>query len=231
VLAGQTDAKSREALAEGYFQLGELTEKIGDMKEALSAHRKALAVRRDLAAAPGADVETRLDVARSLFAVGRLLQSTGAEAEALSAYQDLRDLATALEVESPTDAVHLQLAYGHNGIGFVLEASGKPAEALDAYQKALAIYQKLPEDKQYPQPGFGPTFGVQFQAGVYMSIGNLLSRTGKVAEGLVSVGKASDILQKLATPTLTAPRCRTIWPRATTSPVLFWLTRASRPRA
>ena len=42
LLAGQTDAKSRQALAAAYFELGELTHKIGDKKEALAVHRKAL---------------------------------------------------------------------------------------------------------------------------------------------------------------------------------------------
>ena len=39
LLAGQTDSKSRKALAAAYFQLGELTDKIGDKKEALAVHR------------------------------------------------------------------------------------------------------------------------------------------------------------------------------------------------
>src|SRR5262249_43752043 len=76
LLAGQTDNRSRQALAAAYFQLGELTDAIGSKGEALAAHRKALALRRELAAA-GADVETRLDVARSLGAVGRLCSATG----------------------------------------------------------------------------------------------------------------------------------------------------------
>jgi serine/threonine protein kinase/tetratricopeptide (TPR) repeat protein len=197
LLAGQTDAKSRKALAAGYFQLAELTDKIGDRKEALALHHKALAVRRELAAAEGADVETRLDVTRSLYAVGNLLRRTD-PAEALSAFQEVRDLAAALEVESPTDAVRVQLAIGHNGIGFALDGMGKLAETLDSYRKALAIYQKLPEAGQYPQPGYGPTFGLQLQAGTYMSIGSVLSNSGKVADGLESLRTASDILEKLA---------------------------------
>src|SRR6516162_2917132 len=85
LLAGQTDAKSRRALAAAYSQLGELTDRIGDKTEALAVHRKALALRRELAAAEGADVKTRLDVASSLLAVGWLLRTTGKPAEALSA--------------------------------------------------------------------------------------------------------------------------------------------------
>src|SRR5207244_8203525 len=49
LLAGQTDAKSRQALAAAYFELGELTNKIGDKKEAFAVHQKALALRRELA--------------------------------------------------------------------------------------------------------------------------------------------------------------------------------------
>jgi hypothetical protein len=40
LLAGQTDARSRQTLVAGYFQLGELTEKIGDRKEALARQKR-----------------------------------------------------------------------------------------------------------------------------------------------------------------------------------------------
>ena len=198
LLAGQTDAKSRKTLAAGYFQLAELTGKIGDQKQSLAWHRQALAVRRELAAEPGADIEARLDVARSLHAAGSLLRSTGDPAGALSAFQEQSDLAAALEAVSPTDAVRVQLAFGHEGIGLVLDVTGKPAEALDSFRKSLAIYQKLPESEQYPQPGVGPTFGLQLQAGIHLTIGVKLALAGKQAEGLESFRKASDIMQKLA---------------------------------
>jgi tetratricopeptide (TPR) repeat protein len=137
-------------------------------------------------------------VARSLHALGLLLLFTGDRAGALSAFQEQRDLAAALEAQSPTDAVRVQLAFGHNGIGFVLFDTGKWAEALDAFRNALAIYQKLPEAGQYFIPDQGPTFGLQMQAGVYESIGNVLPALGKRADGLESRRKALDILQKLA---------------------------------
>jgi tRNA A-37 threonylcarbamoyl transferase component Bud32 len=55
LLAGKTDAKSRRLLSEGQFQLAELTEKIGDAKEALAVYLQALAVRRELAVARRAE--------------------------------------------------------------------------------------------------------------------------------------------------------------------------------
>jgi serine/threonine-protein kinase len=119
LLAGQTDARSRKALAAGYFQLGELMFKIGDPKEALAAHRKALALRRELAAAEGADVETRLDVARSLRAAGMLLYRTHDLTGALAAVEEQRELAERLEAEHPTDAVQSVLAGSNFHIGYV----------------------------------------------------------------------------------------------------------------
>jgi tetratricopeptide (TPR) repeat protein len=107
-------------------------------------------------------------------------------------------LAASLETESPTDDVRAFVGVGHNGIGLALDAMEKTAEALDAYRKALAIYQTLPEAWQYRLPGYGPTFGVQMQAGTHMSIASLLARTGKPAIALESFRKATDILEKLA---------------------------------
>jgi serine/threonine-protein kinase len=192
LLAGKTDAKSRKLLADGYFQLGELTAKIGDHKEALAVQRKALAVRRNLAAAPGADVETRLDVARSLKVVGYLLRSTGDPARALTAFQEQRDLAAALEAEAPTTAVRAQLAWGHHGIGLVLSDTEKQAEAVKEWQKALAIRQKLAD----ANPAVAEL--QQALALTHYNIGFELAQTGKPAEALTGWRKALAIQQKLA---------------------------------
>src|SRR5262245_4696050 len=192
LLAGQADAKSRRALAAAYFQLGELTDKIGTKPEALAVHRKALAVRRELAAAAGADVETRLDVARSLRAEGILLYYTGDPTGALRAWEEQRDLATALEAEYATDAVRAVLARSHNTIGVLLMETGKPAEALQAFQKALAMQQKL-ADAHPAIAGYQSELALS-----HNNIGTVLLRTGKPGEALTAWRKALAINQKLA---------------------------------
>ncbi len=177
-LAGHTDAKSQQALAAAYFQLGELTDKIGDQKEALAAHRKVLALRRELAAAKGAGAETRLDVARSLATVGELLRETSDNARALAAHEEQRELAQRLEAEHPTDAVRSIVAASHYNIGRVLYEAGKPEEALASYHKALAIGQKLADTNLAV---------TQFQrelAATHSDIGFLLAHTGRQEEGL-----------------------------------------------
>jgi eukaryotic-like serine/threonine-protein kinase len=192
LLAGQTDAKSRKMLAAGYFQLAELTEKIGDKKEALRVHRQALAVRRELAAAPGADVETRLDVARSLLYVGGLLNALGDTPGALAGLDEGRDLAERLLAEEPSDAVRSVLALNHSRRGSLLAQAGDPAKALQSHGKALDIRQKLAD----ANPAVN-----SFQSDLawsHMNIGGIMMDTGKPAEALKEFQKALAIRQKLA---------------------------------
>jgi tetratricopeptide (TPR) repeat protein len=200
LLAGQTDAKSRKALATAYFQLAELTDKIATKPEALALHRKALAVRRELAAAAGADVETRLDVARSLRAEGALLYYTGEPTGALRAWEEQRDIARALEAESATNTVRAVLADSHTTIAVLLVESGKPAEGLRAFQEALAIQQKL-ADANPTVTGYDSDLAL-----THNNIGTVLGRTGKPQEALTEWRKALAINQKLAVAHPAAPQ-------------------------
>jgi tetratricopeptide (TPR) repeat protein len=192
LLEGDADTRSRQLLAEGYSQLGELTEKIGDQRQALAVHNKALAVRRELAAGPEAELEARLNVARSLASVGRILLATGDPAGALRAREEQRDIARALETQSPTDAVQQVLADSQTNIGVGLSETGKPAEALAALEQARDIWQKLadanPGDADYKR-------GL---AHCHNNIAISLYQTGKRDEAVAAWQKALDIQQKLA---------------------------------
>jgi tetratricopeptide (TPR) repeat protein len=192
LLAGQTDDQSRKALAAAYFQLGELTSDIASKPEAWAVHKKSLALRRELAAAEDADVETRLDVARSLRVEGLMLYYMGDRPGALRAWEEQRDIATALEAESPTNAVRAVLAQSHNSIGGVLMLTGQREKAIEAYQHSLDIRQKLAD----ANPGIP-----EYQADLAMThnnIGLVFNQIGKPEEGLTAAQKALPIYQKLA---------------------------------
>ena len=73
---GSDRPRLARSMGNAYFELGDLTAKIGDQAAALEAHRKGLAIRRELASEPADDVEARLDVARSLHAAGVLVLAT-----------------------------------------------------------------------------------------------------------------------------------------------------------
>ncbi len=146
LLERHTDAKSRKARAAAYFQLAGLTGDIGSIPEALAMHRKVLAIRRELAAVKGAEVETRLNVARSLLALGSLLHRSGDNNEALSAVREQRGLVAALEAESPTYAVRAQAADGHELLGRI-ESRESPAVCLNPSVK------RWQSAKSYQKPG------------------------------------------------------------------------------
>jgi tetratricopeptide (TPR) repeat protein len=192
LLVGRTDPRSRRLLASGQFQLGELTEKVGDKTEALAVQRKALALRRELAAAPGASVEDRLEVARSLRMVGSLLNETGDSDRALAAFQEMRDLAQALEAGPPADNIRTVLAQGHFDIGWVLSATQRKGEALEAYAASRDIRQQLADA--------GPAV-TQFQSDLahsHNAIGVLLGEMERPAEALKAHEEALSIRRKLA---------------------------------
>jgi serine/threonine-protein kinase len=189
LLAGQTDVKSRKALAAAYFQLGTLTANIGSHPEALAIHRKALALRRELAAEAGAGVGTRLDVARSLGAVGGLLKTTGDPAEAMRAWEEMRYIATELEAEEPARAV---LAASNHNIGRLLTETGRLVDALVTFDKARAIRQRL-ADANPTVSGYQGDL-----ASTYQEIGWALHSTGRSVDALKMFNQALAIVQRLA---------------------------------
>ncbi len=191
LLEGETDANSRRLLADGYFQLAELTGKIGSKKEALAVHRKVLAMRRELAAA-GADVETRLNVARSLNAVGLLWYALGDWKAALNTFAVQLDVAEELEAESPTNAVQAVLARSLANYARALKQDQKTVQALAASERAVAILRRLVDS------GWDTNeFRYDLATSLFYSA-NYLDDVGRRAEAFAALENACAILRKLA---------------------------------
>jgi serine/threonine-protein kinase len=140
LLAGQTDARSRGALARAYEEVGELTGTIGLIPEALEAHRKALGVRRALADEATSDPATGADVARSLTAVGIVLGQLGRNDEALGSLKEARSMLGAPAGSGPVrDAISGELARIWYWTGWMHYRAGRAAEAMAAFEAARAI--------------------------------------------------------------------------------------------
>jgi serine/threonine-protein kinase len=88
LLKDQKDRSSRAALGLAYFELGQLTDKIGSKPEALAVHRKALAIRRELATASRSGVAAVADVVRSLRHVASLQEAMGDTSGAMASYDE-----------------------------------------------------------------------------------------------------------------------------------------------
>jgi serine/threonine protein kinase/tetratricopeptide (TPR) repeat protein len=193
LLAGQTDWPSRTMLARAYDELAELTAKIGSKPDALAVRRKALAVYRALAAAPGADSRTKADFARSLAAVGWLQHQTGDTSGALASYEAARAVAGRTGATSGGDE-QLQTAMGlvYQRMASALDDSGKPAQALAAYRQSIAIHQKL-ADAHSSVTLFQGELALS-----YSGLSGLEQRINKRAEALADGERALAIRQKLA---------------------------------
>jgi tetratricopeptide (TPR) repeat protein len=188
LLEGQTDTESRRLLADGYFELGDLTAKIGEAPEALRVQRQALAVRRELAAADPTPA-ARLDVARSLGAVGELLFETGDRPGSLAALREQRELAEAVLAESPSDEARDVLAAGQRAQA---EALWPDAEAVPTLQEAVDLWQALAES-QPDVTRYRRDLGLSLSR-----LGGMLDNRGDRAASRVALEKAARIQQELA---------------------------------
>ena len=193
LLKSQPDRASRKAMGNAYSDLGHLTAKIGDKPEALAAHRKGLAVRRELASDLTASAEARDDVARSLSAAADLLNQTGKSAEAIAHYEEARDLIEGLPLSGPgTDKRRALLGSVYSGLGFALAPTGKSAGAMAAYQRSVGILTRLADDR----PAVSD-FRSRL-ANTHNNIGGLQSQTGKPLEAIESYRRALAVRQTLA---------------------------------
>ena len=187
-----TRPESLQRLAQAGFDLGSLTNEIGDKQDALIAYREALAIQRKLADANPSVTRYQSDLAGSHNSIGILLSETGQPAEALKAHELALAIRRKLADANPSVTRYQNdLAGSHNNIGNLLNVIGQPAEALKAYESALAIQQKLADAN--------PSV-TEFQsdlASSHYNIGNLLSETGQPAEALKAYESALAIRRKL----------------------------------
>jgi tetratricopeptide (TPR) repeat protein len=200
-----TRPESLARLAQASFDLGKLTDAIGDKQDALIAYREALAIWQKLADAHPTVAEYQHQLAVSHYNIGKLLCETGKPAKALKAFESALGLYPKLVDAYPTeiDFQHT-LASTHNEMGKLLRDAGKPAEALKALESALAIWQKLAD----ANPSLG--WLQSYLAGAHSNIGAVLVTTGKPAEALRAAERALAIQQQLAEANPTVTQYQTI---------------------
>jgi serine/threonine-protein kinase len=192
LLVGQADARSRRALGRAYEEVGELTDRIGSVPEALSVHRKALEVRRVLARDAAPDLAPRADVGRSLIAIGRLQFKTGRYDEALASFREARsvlgDLARSLPDRGATFG---DLVKAHYFTAYTHLRSGKHREAVAAYQETSAIAAELVA--AHPDA----VDAQRIRSWCYNDVGLLRGQRGAAAAALDSLERSRRIKQKL----------------------------------
>ena len=196
-----TRKQSLDRLADAGFELGYLSNEIGDKQDAIVTYREALEIQKELAKNDPGGVPLQLKLATIQNNLGVLLRDTGQSDEAMKALKSSIKIRQKYAARNPS--VHgfhqNDLSVSHNNLGVLLKDTGHFAEALSEYRAGLAIQQKMaeanPEVNQFQQD-----LGVS-----HNNIGMMLSEMGQPYEALTSVRTAVGILKKLAdaNPTVT----------------------------
>jgi serine/threonine-protein kinase len=192
LLRGQSDAGSKAVLAESYAELGELIDTIGQKPEAREAYRKAVAIRRELAA-EGAGASVRVALARALSALGEEARQLGDHAGALAAHEEARSLAEALAT-GPGATIEARRA-----LGLAYFRAGQAQASTGADGRALAAYRRAREMQESLVRGAAAVPDDRLALAETMAeIGGLLERTGGLAAALVQQREALEIKRALA---------------------------------
>jgi serine/threonine protein kinase len=195
-----TRPESLARLAQASFDLGNLTDDIGDRQDALIALREALAIFQKLAEANPRTAAYASGVAKCQNNIGAILGTTNETAAAMKAHESARAIRQRLADANPTvNDFQRDLALSYSNIGSLLGQSGKRADARKAHEAALAIHQKLaaanPKVADF----------LEDLAGSHNSIGILRREAGEPVKALESYEAASAIRKKLADANRSAP--------------------------
>ena len=160
---------------------------IGKSRDALAAGRKAVEIRRRLAAAqPDAFLP---NLAASLNNLANWLGDVGQRDEALAAIREAVEIYRRLAAAQP-DAFRSRLATSLNNLANMLSAVGQRAEALAAIHQAAEIYRQLAA----AQPdAFLPDLARSLN-----NLAKMLSEVGQRDEALAAIHEAAQVYRQLA---------------------------------
>jgi serine/threonine-protein kinase len=202
LLNGQTDAGSKRVLAESYAELGELIDKIGQKPEALEAYKKAVAIRRELAA-ERAGASARVALARVLSSLGEEARQLGDHAGALAAHDEARSMAEPLAMgRAATIEARRALGVANHGAGLALASTGADGRALAAYRRAREVQEPLARDAA------AVPHDRRELAETLMLIGGLLDMTGDLAGALAELRTCRELFRALAAEHPAVPQYR-----------------------
>jgi len=190
---GDTKPESLARLAAASFELGTLTNEIGDKQDALIAYRESLEIRQKLADANPGVIAFQSDLARICNSIGSLQGTTGRQAEALASFEQARVIWERLSRENPSvSEFQRSLAWNYHNIGFLQDSTGHHVEALAMLEQARAIRDRLVREN--------PSV-TEFQhdlARSHNNIGAMRSAMGRPAEALVSFEQARVMWERLS---------------------------------
>jgi tetratricopeptide (TPR) repeat protein len=152
--ANADDPEGRVSQAAGYYRVGRIRLSLGELKEAETAYRDALAIQIQLANEFPDRQDIRHDLALTYHYLGMTLGVTGRLMEAADAHREAVTLGKQLVVESTRGDFAHDLTDSEFSLGNMLLAVNRPQEAEELFRDALALDQKLadanPDEAKHP---------------------------------------------------------------------------------
>jgi serine/threonine protein kinase/tetratricopeptide (TPR) repeat protein len=196
-------AEARELRAEGFFRVGVLRHRLGELTDAEIAYGMALTIQAELAADFPAEPRYRQELAQIHNSLGGLLYDLGKRDQAEAAYRAALTILDQLLSDFPTVPQYRQaLAANYNNLGLLLKDLRKHDQAESAYRAALIIQEKLVTD--FPTV---PEYRLSLAKSAN-NVGLLLVDLGKRDQAKSAYSAAITIWEKLSADYPTVPEYR-----------------------
>ena len=134
-------------LADALMDLGQLTDEIGDQRDALRAYQQALPLLERLADENPLNPRFRISLAQSHFWIGRLRVLSGGHLEALASLERAATIQGGLVRDAPSDAkLQSDLSMSYNYMGNAYSNIARHGDALAVRKRGLDILERLTEE-------------------------------------------------------------------------------------
>jgi serine/threonine protein kinase/tetratricopeptide (TPR) repeat protein len=180
-------------LASAAFDLGNITNEIGDKRDAIRAYDSAREIQERLAREHPTVTAYGQELAMTYDNLGLLLRETGDPAGSRREHEAAREIFERLAREHPTVTAYAQeLALTHNNVGFLLRDTGDLAGARRSMEAAREIQERLA--REHPTV----TDYARELARTQANLGKVLSETGDAAGSRREHEAAREIFERLA---------------------------------
>jgi tetratricopeptide (TPR) repeat protein len=187
------DPLGRQVQAAGFFRVGLIRQRLGELKEAEAAYRQALAISKKLAEEFPKQPDYRHDWGMSQNNLSLVLRSLGREEEAEKALRETLVVRKKLADDFPKEPNHRYwLATTYRNLGGLFRDTGRLPEAEKAYNEALALCKPMGDDFR-DRPYYS-----EERSTIYQNFAIVLSTMGRLPQAEAAYRAALDINLQLA---------------------------------
>lgn len=188
-----TQPQSLARLASASFDLGTLSNEIGDIQDSLRVFQEAVAIQERLVRENPTVSEFQYALAASHNRIGRLQRELRKTSEARASHARAQAIFERLVEDNPANVqFRRHMAINLSNIGTLYSQTGQVAEALFMFRRTREIQERLALEN--------PTMmDLQKElANTHNAVSDRQSEIGQTAEALASVTRAREILERLA---------------------------------